>query len=232
MRLAWCHRWDLTPRQAIRLQQQARGRVVLLGDPAPALTLPARVVAVDVGYDRATDRCAAALIVWDTERDCLVDERARLQSATFPYVPGLLSFREIPPLLPLFRALPEPPALVVCDGQGYAHPRRVGLASHLGVVLGCPTLGWAKSRLIGEYREPGLHAGAAAPLLDGDEQVGWAFRSRAGCRLTFVSPGHLLSMRQSLQAARALLGCYRLCDPARQAHALTRRLLAQHAEQA
>jgi deoxyribonuclease V len=225
MRPAWRHRWDLTPRRAIDLQQQARGRVVIPDDPAAPFSLPDRVVAVDVGYDRATDRCAAALVVWDRAAGRVADERSNVQPSTFPYLPGLLSFREIPPLMPLFLALPRAPALVVCDGQGYAHPRRVGLASHLGVVLGCPTLGWAKSRLIGTHREPGRAAGSAAPLIDRDEQIGWAFRSRTGCRVTYVSPGHRLSMRQALDAARALLGSYRLCDPARQAHALTRRLL-------
>jgi deoxyribonuclease V len=182
-------------------------------------------VAVDVGYDRASDRCAAALIVWDARAGREAATLTRVQPSTFPYVPGLLSFREIPPLLPLFEALDEPPGLVICDGQGIAHPRRMGLASHLGLILDCPSLGWAKSRLIGEHDEPPMAAGAAAPLMDKGEQIGWALRSRAGCRVTYVSPGHRLSMAQSLEAARALMGRHRLCEPARQAHALTRRLL-------
>jgi deoxyribonuclease V len=225
MRVTWRHRWDLTPKEAVALQIEARGRVLVPDDPAAPFLLPSRVVAVDVGYDRATDRCAAALVAWDARAGRVVASLTNVRPSSFPYVPGLLSFREIPPLLPLFEALDEPPGLIACDGQGIAHPRRMGLASHLGLILDCPTLGWAKSRLIGEHAEPPMEAGAATPLVDKDEQVGWALRSRAGCRVTYVSPGHRLSLRQSLEAARALMGRHRLCEPARQAHALTRRLL-------
>ena len=225
MRPAWRHGWDLSPREAIELQNEARRRVLL---PAEAVlfVLPPLIAVADVGYDKASNRCGAALALWDTRRGRAVQTRVNVQPSTFPYVPGLLSFREIPPLLPLFAALRRRPGLILCDGQGYAHPRRFGLASHLGLVLGCPTLGWAKSRLIGEYREPGWEAGAATPLTDGGEQIGWALRSRAGCRPTFVSPGHLISMEAALAAARALLGRHRLCEPARLAHQLTRELLA------
>ena len=225
MHLAWVHPWDLTPREAIELQRQAAGRV-RYRDPPGGFALPPRLVAVDVGYDRRTDRCAAALIVWDVRRGAVIDTRCHVQPSTFPYVPGLLSIRELPPLLPLFEALPRRPRLVICDGQGMAHPRRIGLASHLGVVLGCPTVGWAKTRLIGSHDTPGDEAGSAAPLTDKDgEQIGWALRSRTGCRPTYVSPGHMVSVDSSLRVARGLIGRYRFCEPARSAHALTRRLL-------
>lgn len=227
MKPVWHHRWDLTPAEARQLQEQAKGRVILADDAAGFL-MPKTLVAVDVGYDKLTDRCAAALVVWDVEANKSAFELTHVAPSTFPYVPGLLTFREIPPLLPLFEKLDlsirhgTKPELILCDGQGIAHPRRIGLASHLGLIFDCPSLGWAKSRLIGTYKEPTKRRGAATPLMDGDEQIGWVLRSRAACRVTFVSPGHRISLPRSLQLARALLGPYRLADPARRAHTLTR----------
>jgi len=102
-------------------------------------------VVLDVGYDRATNRCAVSLVVWDTARQSAIEQWTHVQQSTFPYVPGLLSFREVPPLIPLLRRLKTRPELLVCDGQGIAHPCRMGLACHLGLILDCPSLGWAKS---------------------------------------------------------------------------------------
>ncbi len=227
MKPAWSHRWDLSPAEARALQDSARPRVSL-ADDADDYRLPPRVVAVDVGYDRATDRCHAALVEWDVAAGAATLELTHTAPSTYPYVPGLLTFREIPPLLPLFARLDVPPRLVLCDGQGIAHPRRIGLASHLGLVLDCPTIGWAKSRLIGTYAEPHGRRGAATPLMDAEEQIGWVLRSRAGCRVTFVSPGHRVSLEGALARARALIGPCRLSEPARRAHQLTR--LAMQAE--
>ncbi len=180
-----------------------------------------RLAAVDVAYDAKRGMCFAALVVWNAGRGEIEDQFTHAAPATFPYVPGLLSFREIPPLLPLFRRVKSKVDLILCDGQGIAHPRRFGLASHLGVIYDCPSLGWAKSRLIGEYRQPRSARGSATPLMDGGEQVGWVLRSRANCRPTFVSPGHRVSMKGSLKIALRLLGPHRLSEPARAAHQLT-----------
>ena len=226
MKPAWRHPWDVTPAEARHWQLEARRRLVLK-DPPAAVLLPTRLIAVDVGYDKATDRCAAALVVWNTAQNKAVHALTHIQRSTFPYIPGLLSFREIPALLPLFERLTRRPELVLCDAQGYAHPRRIGMAAHLGVVLGCPTLGWAKSRLVGTWGTlPGM-AGAAVALLDKAEPIGWVLRSRAACRPTFVSPGHLMSLGRALALARALVGPHRLCEPARAAHRLTRESLEQ-----
>lgn len=224
MKLAWSHRWDVSPAEARAIQNEARGRVIL-EDDAAVFSLPEELIAADVGYDRTTDRCLAALVLWNTVEQRVLKSWTHIQPSTFPYVPGLLSFREIPALLPLFEALSDCPRLIVCDGQGIAHPRRIGLASHLGVALDCPTLGWAKTRLIGDYEDLPLKGGAAVALMDRDEQVGWAFRSRTGCNPTFVSPGHRITMAHARDCARALRGPLRLCEPARQAHLLTKSLL-------
>jgi len=187
-----------------------------------------RLAAVDVAYCALTDRCHAALVLWDVAARRALGQWTASAPAVFPYVPGLLSFREIPPLLPLLRRLPEGAVdLLLCDGQGIAHPRRFGLAAHLGVLYDLPSLGWAKTRLVGCHVEPAPEAGSAEPLMDGAEQVGWAFRSREGCRATFVSPGHRLSLAAALALARGLAGPYRLCEPARAAHGLTRRAMAE-----
>lgn len=224
MQLAWTHRWDVSAAMARELQLEARRRLILQDEPA-APFLPPCLVAVDVGYDRPTNLCTAALVVWDTREKRATETFTHVQPATFPYIPGLLSFREIPALLPLFERLPFRPALVLCDAQGYAHPRRIGMAAYLGVVLDCPTLGWAKSRLIGTYGELPPEAGSAVPLMDQGEQIGWVLRSRTACRPTFVSPGHRMSLERSLACARALLGPYRIAEPARLAHHLTRQII-------
>lgn len=228
MRVRWRHRWNLTPAEARRLQQRGVARL----DRATRLDLDrfarkGTLAAVDVSYERRLDRCFAALILWDVAAGRSLGEWTAESPSLFPYVPGLLSFREIPALIPLFRALRTPPDLILCDGQGQAHPLRFGLAAHIGVTYGMPSLGWAKSRLIGEFARLSVRRGAATPLLHKDEQIGWAYRSRAHCRETYVSPGHQLSMDDSLALARLLSGSHRLCEPARAAHHHTR--LAQQA---
>jgi deoxyribonuclease V len=224
MKLAWSHRWDVTPAEAREIQNEARGRVILQDDAA-VFHLPDELIAADVGYDRTTDRCLAALVLWSTVEQRVIQSWTHIQPSTFPYVPGLLSFREIPALLPLFESLPFRPSLILCDGQGIAHPRRIGLASHLGVVLDCPTLGWAKTLLTGTFKDLPLEGGSAVPLMSRSEQIGWAFRSRTGCNPTFVSPGHRITMAHALDCARELRGPLRLSEPARQAHLLTKSLL-------
>lgn len=227
MKPAWRHAWDVTPQQAVALQDEARRRVILRDDSA-AFSLPPRLVATDVGYDLATNLCLASLVVWDTAQNREAAHLVNVQPATFPYVPGLLSFREIPALLPLFERLDFTPELLLCDGQGIAHPRRIGLAAHLGVLLDLPALGWAKSLLCGHAEgELPVEGGSAVPLIHRREQIGWVFRSRTGTLPTFVSPGHRMTLERSLELARALRGRYRICDPARRAHELTRELLAR-----
>lgn len=225
MRLARPHRRIVSPAEARALQESWRRRI------RPAAPFPLEdflrrgiVLAVDVAYSAKTRLCHAALVVWSVPERRALATLARSEPAVFPYVPGLLAFREIPPLIPLFRSV-RPPAealpLILCDGQGIAHPRRFGLATHLGRLYETPSLGWAKTRLVGEHDEPPLEAGGASPLIDRGERVGWAFRSRTGCAPTFVSPGVGMDPDEALAIARSLRGERRLCEPARLAHAAT-----------
>jgi deoxyribonuclease V len=140
--------------------------------------------------------------------------------ARFPYVPGLLSFREMPALLAALARLRVRPDLMLCDGQGLAHPRRFGLACHLGVMCGIPSIGVAKSRLIGKHREPGKRRGAWVPLRDRGETIGAVVRSRAGIRPLFVSIGHRVSLPEAVRCVMACTTRYRLPETTRWAHRL------------
>jgi deoxyribonuclease V len=142
----------------------------------------------------------------------------------FPYVPGYLSFREVPPLLAAFEGLERPPDLVLVDGHGRAHPRRFGIACHLGVLLDLPTVGCAKSRLVGAHREPGPRRGATTRLVDGDEVIGVVLRTRPGAKPVYVSVGHRVSLSRARSLVLRLAPRYRLPEPIRAAHAEVNRL--------
>jgi deoxyribonuclease V len=220
------HRWQLTPTQAVAVQRHLAERVVLA--PAP---LPRRVAGLDCAFSR--DRVLAAAVVWDVDECRVVEIRRASAPLRFPYVPGLLSFREVPALLAVLRRLTTPIDGVLCDGQGIAHPRRFGLASHVGVITGLPTVGCAKSRLCGEHREPGPERGARAALYDGGERIGTVLRTRTGVRPLYVSPGHHMDHASSLRWVLACDGGYRVPEPVRLADrgvAAFKRSLQQRAD--
>jgi deoxyribonuclease V len=147
----------------------------------------------------------------------VVDERV-----PFPYIPGLLSFREIPPLLSAWKRLRTRPDAIIVDGQGIAHPRRLGIASHLGLVLDVPTIGCAKSRLCGEHEEPAPERGSWTPLIHKDERIGAALRTRDGCNVVYVSTGHRVGLKSAISVVLAWAPRYRLPEPQRLADQLTR----------
>lgn len=214
------HSFDLTIPEARALQEKLRSRVRETELPR----VLRRVAGADVSYDRGSPILFAALVVLDPQslevlESVAVDDRAR-----FPYVPGYLSFREIPPLIRTFAKLSEPPDLVICDGQGRAHPRRFGLACHLGVLFGIPTLGCAKSRLVGEHREPGPRRGASTRLRDEGEVIGRVLRTQDGVKPVYVSVGHRVTLAAARRAVLALAPRHRLPEPIRAAHAEVNRL--------
>ncbi len=186
---------------------------------------PVRHVAgLDVSYDRGDATLFAAAVVLDAKSLEIVDVGRAARRATFPYVPGYLSFREIPPLLEAFAALEARPDLVICDGQGRAHPRRFGLACHFGVTVDLPTIGCAKSRLIGSHRTPGQSRSRRCRLLDGDEVIGSVVRTRESVRPVYVSVGHRVSLETAIRWILKLTRRYRLPEPIRAAHAEVNRL--------
>jgi deoxyribonuclease V len=182
------------------------------------------VAGADISYDRHSDIHYAAVVVLSFPDLIVREEAAAMGRVSFPYVPGLLSFREAPLLLAAFSRLHCAPDAVLVDGQGIAHPRGIGLASHVGLFLEIPTVGCAKSRLVGIGEEPGADAGAQSPLLLDGRTVGTVLRTRRNCRPLFVSPGHLMGLAQ---AAELVLSCcrgHRLPEPIRLAHAAVNRL--------
>jgi deoxyribonuclease V len=210
------HRWPDTTRAAIALQQRLAPQVRL--EP---LARELRLLAgADVAFSADGQDVIAGVVVWDWHTRALVEQCVVRARCRFPYVPGLLSFRELPGVLAAFRRLRTRPDAVLCDGQGLAHPRRLGLACHLGLWLGIPTVGCAKSRLCGTYDEPGPRRGDAAPLVFGGEQVGVVLRTRDHVKPLFVSPGQHCDFAGAVQLTLAAALRYRLPEPTRLAHQL------------
>ncbi len=179
-----------------------------------------RVAGVDVGVDQPTGLARAAVVVLSyPDLTFLESAHARLP-LSFPYVPGLLSFRELPVILQALQQLTQPPDLILCDGQGLAHPRRFGLACHLGVWCDIPTIGVAKSRLLGEHLPPGEKRGDWQPLLDGEEVIGAALRTRTGAKPLFISTGHRIDLATAMAYVLECAPRYRLPETTRQAHRL------------
>lgn len=217
--------WPATEERARAVQDELRLRVVL-DEPGPPPGT-GHVTGVDVAYDDERDLVVAAAVVLDAATLDLVGEATAAGRVTFPYVPGLLAFREIPAVLAALDALPVPPGLVVCDGYGLAHPRRFGLASHLGVLTGLPTIGVAKNPFTFTYEEPGARRGSASPLLAGPEEVGRALRTRDSVKPVFVSVGHRTTLDTACAHTLALTPEYRLPETTRRADALCRRALKE-----
>ncbi|MFF8424033.1 endonuclease V [Streptomyces sp. NPDC016566] len=219
--------WPATEEEARAVQDELRGRVVL-DEPGPPPGT-GHVTGVDVAYDDDRDLVAAAAVVLDAATLHVVAEATAVGRISFPYVPGLLAFREIPTVRAALDALPCAPGLVVCDGYGLAHPRRFGLAAHLGVLTGLPTIGVAKNPFTFTYDEPGSARGSSAPLLAGTEEVGRALRTRDGVKPVFVSVGHRASLGNALAHTLALTPEFRLPETTRRADALCRRTLQEAA---
>ncbi|MET4662424.1 endonuclease V [Streptomyces fungicidicus] len=219
--------WPVTEEEARAVQDGLRARVVL-DEPGPPPGT-GRVTGVDVAYDDERDVVAAAAVVLDAATLDVVAEATAVGRVSFPYVPGLLAFREIPTVLAALDALPCPPGLVVCDGYGLAHPRRFGLASHLGVLTGLPAIGVAKNPFTFTHDEPDAPRGSTSPLLaeggDGREEVGRALRTRHAVKPVFVSVGHRVSLDNACAHTLALTPAYRLPETTRRADALCRRAL-------
>lgn len=212
----WPHPWVVTPAEAAVIQDRLRERVETT-DRLPVLQ---HVAGVDVGFGAHGRVTCAAVVVLSYPALRVVDQAVACQPTTFPYVPGLLSFRELPAVLAAIERLNIRPDIYLCDGQGLAHPRRFGLACHLGVLLNVPAIGVAKSRLTGRHTEPPLEKGSWALLLDDGEVIGAVLRTRSLVKPVYVSVGHRVSLPTALRLTLACTTRYRLPEPTRQAHRL------------
>ena len=209
MRTHATHRWDLSYAQARDLQQ-CLAKEVSLRD---RILRPRRVTGVDVAYERSLNQAIAVAVTLAYPSMEVIEQSNAVREVTFPYIPGLLSFREAPVILDALAGLSEAPDLLLVDGQGIAHPRRFGIACHLGVITKIPSIGVAKSRLIGKYVEPAAEKGSWSPLIEAGEAIGRVVRSRDGVRPLFVSPGYGVGLDRAVEWVLACCSRYRLPDP-------------------
>lgn len=214
------HDWDLTPKEAIALQNRLRDRVRL----RPLKRKIHTIAGADISFNRLSDRIYAGIVVLSLPELEVIESTAIRSRTRFPYIPGLLSFRELPALLEAWETLKTIPDALILDGQGLAHPRRFGIACHAGIWLKIPTIGCAKSILVGKHAELPPEAGSQTPLIDRNEQIGVVLRTKKKVAPVYVSPGHLIDFSGAVKLVQQSLTRYRLPETTRQAHLLVNRL--------
>lgn len=216
MKVSNPHPWVKTAKEAVKIQNELRSRLILTDQ----IGTVNHVAGVDVGFEdnyKITKAAVAVLSFPDLE---LIEHQIARSPTTFPYIPGFLSFREIPTLLEALAKVQTAPDLIICDGQGIAHPRRLGIATHLGIILDMPTIGAAKSRLVGTHGEVGTQKGDFQPLYDQDEQIGVVLRTRTNVKPLYISPGHRLSISTARDYVLRCTPKYRLPETTRWADKL------------
>ena len=214
------HEWTMTPREAVELQKSLRERVRL----APLEREIKTVAGADISFNKYSTTLYAGIVVLRLPDLEVVEEVGVVSETELPYMPGLLSFRESPPILEAYAKLKHAPDAMMFDGQGLAHPRRVGIACHVGLLIERPTFGCAKSVLVGKFAEPPKERGAWTPLIDKGETVGAALRTKTNVSPIFVSPGHLIDLADAIALTLQCDGGYRQPEPTRRAHNLVNAL--------
>lgn len=214
----------LTEDAAIAIQEELRSQVIT----TDVLPDPIKIIAgADVEYDKDSNLIAGSIVLLDYVTLRVIAVASHCMEVTFPYIPGLFSFREMPSLLRAYEKLPVPPDLVICDGQGIAHQRRFGLAAHFGVTLDKPVIGCGKTKLCGEYQDLGAARGSIAPLMD-PEQIGNALRTQEDINPVFVSVGHKISLSTATNIVLQMCTQYRLPETTRLADHYARLALLEH----
>lgn len=218
--------WQVSVTEAAQIQRELRSRV----HPASIdISKIKHVAGADVSFSRGSDDIFAAVVVLTYPGLKVVEEKTAVKTATFPYVPGFLTFREGPALVDAFKKIEIVPDVVIFDGQGVAHPRRFGIASHMGVLLNLPSVGCAKTVLVGTYSEPGETRGSTSPLIKDGEELGVALRTRTGVSPVFVSIGNKIDIRGAIAVVLSCAPRYRLPEPIRGAHNLSNKARTEHA---
>lgn len=210
------HSWDLTPAEARELQLKLRSKIL----QTDRLCVPTTVAGVDVGFEENGRITHAAVVVLSFPELVVLDQSIARQPTRFPYIPGLLSFREIPAILEAIQKISQLPDMLLCDGQGLAHPRRFGLACHLGLLLDIPSIGVAKSRLIGTHAALPPEKGSWVPLMDGQEIIGAVLRTRSRVNPLYISIGHRISLETAIHYVMACTTRFKLPETTRAAHNL------------
>jgi deoxyribonuclease V len=214
------HDWPKTPREAVELQKQLREEVRI----APLAAEVKTIAGADISFNKFEPTVYAGIVVLSLPTLEVIEEVGVVSETRFPYVPGLLSFRETPSVLEAWSQLKTEPDALMLDGQGLAHPRRVGIACHVGLLIERPTLGCAKSVLVGKYEEPGPERGSWTEMIHKDEVVGAALRTKRNVQPIFVSPGHLIDLKGAIDLTLQSDGGYRQPEPTRRAHLLVNAL--------
>ncbi|MMZ57130.1 Endonuclease V [compost metagenome] len=217
------HNWDLAETEAIKLQQELSKKVTK-EDQLPEIHY---VAGVDVAYSEQSDLLVAAIVILEANSLNIVESVVVEDSVQFPYISGLFSFRELPSIVKAFKQIKTFPQLVVCDGQGIAHPRRFGLASHLGVIFDIPTIGCGKTKLLGDFQEPSQERGACSLLVDREEIIGSVLRTQENIKPLFVSVGHRISLETACNWILKFSPRYRLPETTRQADQLVKKVLSK-----
>jgi deoxyribonuclease V len=214
MKVPGIHPFDCTPAEAIRLQETLRERVVPEGDPGSIR----RIAGADASYTKGENVIYAVVVVLSFPDLAPVERVWARQETDFPYIPGLLTFREGPALVEAFRNIASEPDVILFDGQGIAHPRALGIASHMGVLLDRPTIGVAKKILTGTASEPAQRRGATSPIVRDGRTIGMAVRTKERVKPVYISVGHKIGLEEAVGIVLATYRGYRLPEPTRQAH--------------
>ncbi len=217
---------QLTPAEAVALQKELSAHINIT-----ALDTPIRLIGgADISFNRFEETVYAGIIVLKYPEMLQVDRVSIAATTRFPYISGLLAFRELPALLKAWNQLTRKPDVMVLDGQGIAHGRRLGIATHFGLITDTPSIGCAKTRLTGTYIEPADSPFAESPLLHRQERIGTVLRTKLKCKPVFVSPGHKLNMAQSVAIVKNCTRKHRIPEPTRLAHLLVNEARIQHQE--
>jgi len=220
MRIKKLHNWNLPPKQAIDLQRRLAGKVQLIGLKSP----PRLIAGLDCALSKDAQRIVAAVVVLRPASFEVVETKSAVRKVLLPYIPGLLSFREAPACIAAVEKLKAVPDMFFIDGQGIAHPRRLGLAAHLGLFFDTPTVGCAKSRLTGTFKDPPTIKGKYSLLKDKQDTIGAVLRTRTNVKPIFVSVGNKCTLKDAVKITLACTTRYRLPEPTRLAHQLVSKL--------
>jgi deoxyribonuclease V len=216
MKARTLHKWDLSCKEAIEIQRHLAKRVRF----TPMNKPPKVIAGLDCAFSKDGRRIVAAVVAIELPGFAVIETAIATRKVTFPYIPGLLSFRETPACIDAIEKLNAKPDVFIVDGQGFAHPRRFGIASHIGVLVDRPTIGCAKSRLIGNFDEPGRRKNNSSPLVDGNDVIGTVVRTRTDVKPVFVSVGHKCTLEDAIRIVLECTTRYRLPEPSRLAHQL------------